>query len=131
MRTTGSTVDPFLVSGEAVDGALLALRERIRARWKLATTAGYGPRFLHSTGQLHKGDGGRGLFVQFWAAHPQDAAIPDQAGAASSAMTFGVLIDAQALGDRQALLDSRRRVIAFRFSGDVVEGLRQLTDGLA
>ena len=65
------------------DAALLALRTRIRDRLKLATTVGYGPRFLHSTGQLHKGDAGNGLFIQFTADSPQDAPIPDEAGSPS------------------------------------------------
>jgi transaldolase/glucose-6-phosphate isomerase len=108
------------------DAALLALRARLRDHLKLATTAGYGPRFLHSTGQLHKGDGGNGLFVQFTADSPQDVPIPDEAGSPRSSMTFGVLKMAQALGDKQALLDAGRRVIRFHLGTDVVGGLRLL-----
>ena len=47
-----------------IEAALQRLRTKVRDRFRLATTLGYGPRFLHSTGQLHKGDGGRGLFIQ-------------------------------------------------------------------
>ena len=110
----------------ATDAALKALRTAYRDRTRLATTVGYGPRFLHSTGQLHKGDAGRGLFVQFTADHPEDAPIPDEAGQPESSITFGVLIDAQALGDRQALLDNGRRVIRFHLGGDVVTALKRL-----
>ncbi len=108
------------------DAALLALRTRLRDHLKLATTVGYGPRFLHSTGQLHKGDAGNGLFIQFTADDSQDRAIPDEAGSPESTMSFGVLKMAQALGDKQALLDSGRRVIRFHLGDDVVGGLNLL-----
>ncbi len=108
------------------DEALQKLRTKIQTSLRLATTAGYGPRFLHSTGQLHKGDAGNGLFIQFTSDSMQDAAIPDEAGETRSAMTFGVLKLAQALGDRQALLDTGRRVIRFHLGGDVVGELLKL-----
>ncbi len=114
-----------------VDAALLEARMRIRARSKLTTTVGYGPRFLHSTGQLHKGDAGRGLFIQFTSDDPRDAPIPDEAGSPSSSTTFGVLKAAQALGDRQALLDARRWVIRFHFRRDIARQLHRLTEGVA
>ena len=110
--------------------ALQELRLRVRDRLGVATTAGYGPRFLHSTGQLHKGDGGGGLFVQITADPPEDVPIPDEAGAGESSLTFGALISAQALGDRQALLEAGRRVIRFHIGGDVDGGLRRLANGL-
>jgi len=112
------------------DAALLALRTRLRDRLRLATTVGYGPRFLHSTGQLHKGDSGNGLFIQFTANSPQDAAIPDEAGSPGSSMTFGVLKMAQVLGDKQALSDAGRRVIRFHLGDDVVGGLKLLAGAL-
>ena len=112
------------------DQALLNLRTRLRKRSRLATTVGYGPRFLHSTGQLHKGDAGKGLFIQFTSDTPEDAEIPDQAGASASSITFGVLKMAQALGDRQALLDNGRQVIRFHLGTDVVGGLRYLAETL-
>ncbi len=113
------------------DAALAALRVRLRDRTRLATTVGYGPRFLHSTGQLHKGDGGNGLFIQFTADDPRDAAIPDEAGLPESSISFGVLKMAQVLGDRQALLDAGRRVIRFHLGHDVVGGLKRLTEAMA
>jgi len=108
------------------DAALQNLRTKIQTRLHVATTVGYGPRFLHSTGQLHKGDAGNGLFIQFTSDPIQDVSIPDEAGAPKSAMTFGVLKLAQALGDRQALLNANRRVIRFHFSKDVVGELQKL-----
>jgi len=112
----------------ATTTALQALRIRLRDRYRLATTVGYGPRFLHSTGQLHKGDAGNGLFVQFTSDSPRDADIPDEPGMEESSITFGVLEIAQALGDRQALEDAGRRVITFHLGEEVSRGLRQLTE---
>ncbi len=109
-----------------VDAALGVLRHRIRERLHLATTVGYGPRYLHSTGQLHKGDAGRGLFVQFTADAPHDLFIPDEAGSPQASITFQTLKMAQALGDQQALLARGRRVIRFHLGMDVVAGLRRL-----
>lgn len=110
--------------------ALQRLRGKIQTGFRLATTVGYGPRFLHSTGQLHKGDAGHGLFIQITASDPQDLPIPDEAGSAASSMTFGVLKSAQALGDRQALLDAGRRVIRFHLNGDVAAGVNRLAEAL-
>ncbi len=143
---TGEALDAFLAQarrGDYValqayvqptaetDVALLALRTRLRDRLKLATTVGYGPRFLHSTGQLHKGDAGNGLFIQFTADPVRDAPIPDEAGSSHSSISFGLLEMAQALGDKQALRDAGRRVIRFHLGSDVVGGLDKLTRALA
>jgi transaldolase/glucose-6-phosphate isomerase len=113
-----------------VDAALRSLAARLRDETRLATTLGYGPRYLHSTGQLHKGDAGRGLFIQFTAYDPVDASIPDEAGAPRSSVSFGVLKTAQALGDRRALMDAGRRVIRFHLGKEVVAGLNRLSDTL-
>ncbi len=93
-------------------------------------TSGYGPRFLHSTGQLHKGDAGRGLFVQITADPAEDVPIPDEAGKAASSISFAVLELAQALGDRQALLENGRQVIRFHLTQDVQVGLARLLQAL-
>jgi transaldolase/glucose-6-phosphate isomerase len=116
----------YIPPGLASDASLLALRTGLRLRTHLAVTSGYGPRFLHSTGQLHKGDGGRGLFVQITADAPCDAPIPDKAGQPGSSISFAVLEQAQALGDRQALLENGRKVIRFHLAGDVQVGLARL-----
>lgn len=108
------------------DAALQALRKVLLERTGLATTVGYGPRFLHSTGQLHKGDAGHGLFLQLTADPVEDLPIPDQPGAEASSLTFGVLEAAQALGDRQALLDLGRRVLRIHLGTAVESGLKQL-----
>ena len=111
-----------------IDVALFLLRTRLRDQFRLATTVGYGPRFLHSTGQLHKGDSGRGLFIQLTADDPQDVSIPDELGRPDSSLTFGVLKAAQALGDQQALINTGRHVIRFHLGTDVVAGLKVLME---
>jgi hypothetical protein len=118
----------YLQPTEEIGAALQTLRIRLRDRLRLATTLGYGPRYLHSTGQLHKGDAGRGLFIQLSADDPQDAPIPDEAGSPASSITFGLLKTAQALGDAQALLAAGRRLIRFHLGGDVIGGLRRLAE---
>jgi transaldolase / glucose-6-phosphate isomerase len=109
-----------------IEAALQGLRTKVRDQFRLATTVGYGPRFLHSTGQLHKGDGGRGLFIQFTVDDSTDIPVPDEAGSPDSSLTFGLLKTAQAHGDQQALLDAGRRVIRFHLGRDAVKGLKAL-----
>lgn len=106
---------------------LQTLRTSIQKKYKVATTSGFGPRFLHSTGQLHKGDSGNGYFIQFISEVQKDAAIPDKAGDEKSSISFGVLIKAQALGDRQALLDNKRNVISFEFKNDLKDLLKAIS----
>jgi hypothetical protein len=78
--------------------ALTSLRLLLRDATRRATTVGYGPRFLHSTGQLHKGGAPIGWFIQLVAGRPSDLEIP------GSSFTFGQLVDAQALGDARSLV---------------------------
>ncbi len=116
----------YLAPSKQTTEALQRLRTGLRDRYRLATTVGYGPRFLHSTGQLHKGDAGNGFFIQFSADIPEDADIPSEAGQAKSSIRFGVLISAQAAGDRQALMDAGRPVIRFDLGPDPIQGLSKL-----
>jgi transaldolase/glucose-6-phosphate isomerase len=120
----------FLQPALEVTEALQALRTTLGERFRSATMLGFGPRYLHSTGQLHKGDAGKGLFVQFTADDPRDAEIPDEAGSAGSSMSFGVLKAAQAMGDRQALTRRGRKVIRFHLEGNPARGIRALAEGL-
>ena len=114
-------IQAYVQPTEKTTDALQRLRIKLRDRWKMATTVGYGPRFLHSTGQLHKGDAGKGLFIQFTADDPKDAPIPDEAGSSASSISFGVLKSAQALGDLRAMLYARRRVIRFHLGEDILD----------
>ena len=119
-------IQAYIQATPAADAALAALRQAIHLRTGLATTVGYGPRFLHSTGQLHKGDGGNGLFVQLVSDATEDVAIPDEAGAPASAMSFNVLKKAQALGDARALRAAHRRLIAFEVGTQPVAAIERL-----
>jgi hypothetical protein len=123
----------YIQPGEDATEALQALRTALRNKTRLATTLGYGPRFLHSTGQLHKGDRGNGIFIQFTAEDSQDLYIPDEAGKETSSITFGVLKTAQALGDFQALVNAKppRRVIRIHLGGDPIEKIKTLTKELS
>jgi glucose-6-phosphate isomerase len=122
-----SALQAYLTPSPGMDEALQRLRMQIRDRFHLVTTVGYGPRFLHSTGQLHKGDAGRGLFIQLTADNPRDAPIPDELGKQESALTFGILKQAQVLGDRQALLNAGRLAIRIHLHGDPADGISHLT----
>ena len=120
----------FLSPSPEIDEALRKLRDAIAAKYRLAVTAGYGPRYLHSTGQLHKGDSGKGLFIQLTADEKIDVDIPDEIGKADSSLTFGALKAAQAQGDWQALLDKGRRIIRFHWKTNAAAGLNTLAAGL-
>lgn len=107
------------------DARLASIRRLLRDRTRRATTAGYGPRFLHSTGQLHKGGAPIGWFLQLTADRPVDAPIPD------APYTFGRLIDAQAAGDFKALEDHDLPVLRVHLGEDVDAGLASLERVLA
>jgi len=125
------SIHAYLPPKPETSEVLERIQKRVRDRFRLATTVGYGPRFLHSTGQLHKGDAGNGLFIQLTADHPRDVPIPNEAGSSESSLSFGVLERAQALGDRQALLNVGRRVIHFHLGVDVLRGLERMAAALA
>ena len=90
-------IQAFIAPTPGRDQAIARIRAMLRDRTGRATTAGYGPRFLHSTGQLHKGGAPIGWFLQLTADHPDDRPIPGWP------YTFGQLIDAQAAGDFSAI----------------------------
>jgi transaldolase/glucose-6-phosphate isomerase len=110
----------YLTEGPAIEQALQRIRVRLRDSLKLATTLGYGPRFLHSTGQFHKGGPNTGLFLQLTADDIDDATVPGQP------YSFGTFKQAQALGDLEALRQHRRRVIRIHLGADANEGLAEL-----
>jgi transaldolase/glucose-6-phosphate isomerase len=100
--------------------ALQSVRVRLRDSLRLATTLGYGPRFLHSTGQLHKGGGNNGLFLQITADDTQDLPVPGEP------YTFSVLQRAQALGDLRSLMSKQRRVLKVHLGKDSREQLARI-----
>ena len=115
----------YVLQTPEVDQALEALRRKVTERHGIATTMGYDPRFLHSTGQLHKGGPGSGLFLQLTTDHTQDLSIP------GPSYTFGVLADAQALGDLQALRDAQRRAVRVDLGSDPEGSIRKMADQVA
>ena len=92
-----ASLQAYIAQTPARDVALAGIRTELRDATRRATTVGYGPRFLHSTGQLHKGGAPIGWFLQFVSEHAEDRAIPGKA------YSFGQLIDAQAIGDAQTI----------------------------
>jgi hypothetical protein len=114
-------VTPDPAAWAELERARLALRRRAR----LATAAGYGPRFLHSTGQYHKGGPNTGLYLQLVAGDAHDAPIPGQL------YSFGTLKRAQAEGDLLSLRSHGRRVLRVELGTDQLAGLRAVSDALA
>lgn len=108
--------------GETIDrNALLAeIRETIARERRVATTSGYGPRFLHSTGQLHKGGGDNGVFLQLTGGPGTDVPIPGEP------FTFGQLARAQAIGDFESLVSRNRRALSINLGTSIEDGLRKL-----
>jgi transaldolase/glucose-6-phosphate isomerase len=120
----------YLTPSDETDILLQVFRTRLRDRYRVPVTVGYGPRFLHSTGQLHKGDGGQGFFIQLTADDTDDVPIPDDPESATSSITFGILKTAQAMGDRQALTGRGRRVLRLHLGPDKIGRLALLTEGI-
>jgi glucose-6-phosphate isomerase len=120
-----AALQAYVAPGEAVWGDLQSLRLELRDSLRLATTLGYGPRFLHSTGQLHKGGPNRGLFLQLVGHDPVDVSIPGQP------YGFSVLKRAQARGDLGALRAHGCRALRVCLGDDVQGGLRRLTELVA
>lgn len=115
----------FIAPTPARDEAFARIRALLRDRTGRATTAGYGPRFLHSTGQLHKGGAPIGWFLQLTSDHPDDRPIPGWA------YTFGQLIDAQAAGDFAAIESHDLPIVRVHLGADVDAGLATLERALA
>jgi glucose-6-phosphate isomerase len=104
---------------------LETLRVALRNASRLATTTGFGPRFLHSTGQLHKGGPNTGLFVQITGDEGDELMIPGEK------YGFGALRRAQAAGDYQVLVKRERRVIRVHLGGDPAGGLDALIEAVS
>ncbi len=107
----------FIDMVEGFKEPLQGIRRHLLERRGLATTLGFGPRFLHSTGQLHKGGADNGVFVHFTAEDARDVPLPGRR------LTFAALKDAQALGDFEALGSRGRRAVRLHLRGDIRQGL--------
>jgi len=119
------TLQAYLHETESVSESLADIRQQVQDQLRIATTSGYGPRFLHSTGQYHKGGPNVGLFVQFTADHPQDLPLPGRT------YTFGTFENAQAQGDLKALRDSGRRAIHIHLGPNPEQALQTVRQALA
>ncbi len=111
----------FCAPSEEVDAAVAELRTAIRDARRTTTTFGYGPRYLHSTGQLHKGGPPTGLFIEFVHDGEEDVPIP------GAGYGFRHLKNAQAIGDLLTLRDHGRPAVQIRLEGDAAQGIRDLT----
>jgi hypothetical protein len=115
----------YLTESPELDAELSTLQAHIRDATKLGTTRGYGPRFLHSTGQFHKGGPNNGFFIQLTGKDKDDVQLPGRS------YTFGTFRDAQAIGDRQTLQKHGRRVIRVDLGSDPVAAVAHLVRGIA
>jgi glucose-6-phosphate isomerase/transaldolase/glucose-6-phosphate isomerase len=117
-------IQAYLTPTDDNEARLQRLRARIRDLRRVATTLGFGPRFLHSTGQLHKGGPPSGVFLQLTYAPSEDVPIPGQP------FTFGTLLAAQALGDLQSLQSRGLRAARVDLGHDASGGLERLINRL-
>ena len=114
----------FIEETPELDRKFQEFRVQLRDATRCAVTVGYGPRFLHSTGQLHKGGPDTGVFFQIIADDQTDFAIPGED------YTFSILKQAQALGDFRALSKRGRRVIGIEIDKDTLTGLEKLASDI-
>jgi glucose-6-phosphate isomerase/transaldolase/glucose-6-phosphate isomerase len=110
----------YIRQTRGTDDAMTEMRRKVMERYGIATTIGYGPRFLHSTGQLHKGGSDKGLFLQIITCHERDIPIPGMP------YTFGVIAAGQALGDFQALESLGRNITRIKLSTGDEKGILKL-----
>ena len=110
----------YVEMNEQNEKLLSSIREKVLLRSGAATCLGFGPRFLHSTGQAYKGGGNNGVVLQITSDDAFDLPVPGQK------YTFGVVKAAQARGDFQVLLDRGRRALRLHLGADVSEGLKKL-----
>ena len=101
---------------------LQQIRHKVFEEKLVATALGFGPRFLHSTGQAYKGGANNGVFLQITSDDAEDFDVPKQK------YTFGVVKSAQARGDFQVLLDRERRALRVHLGEDVKSGLEKILD---
>jgi transaldolase/glucose-6-phosphate isomerase len=112
----------YVEMSEAHDEQLQAVRHQVRDARHVATCLGYGPRFLHSTGQAYKGGPNTGVFLQITCDDAADLPVPGQK------YTFGVVKAAQARGDFQVLAERERRALRVHLGADVLAGLKRLSE---
>ncbi len=117
-------IHAYLPPSSDLEDGLESLRAAIEGRTGVSVSLGWGPRFLHSTGQFHKGGPNSGVFIQLVDEPGFDLAVPE------TDHTFGQIIAAQARGDLLALQDAGRRALSLSLGGDRMAGLSELVEGL-
>ncbi len=117
-------ITAYLQPTPHAEQTLSEIRALVRNARRVATTLGYGPRFLHSTGQFHKGGPARGVFLQVTSASAGDIIIPGRP------FTFAQLKHAQSIGDFQSLVSHGRPVVRVHLGEDVDAGLTMLVDAV-
>jgi transaldolase / glucose-6-phosphate isomerase len=115
----------YIEETPAIEARLQEIRTLLRDTTKCATTTGYGPRFLHSTGQMHKGGPDTGVFFQITAKDAHDFPVPEEP------YSFSILKQAQALGDFRSLVAHGRRALRVDLGADVLVGLQRLHELIA
>ncbi len=120
------SIQAYVDPAEENSKELLSLRAQLESISSVPVTLGFGPRFLHSTGQLHKGDSGEGFFIQIVSDNEDDLCIPDEVGSAESVFSFQVLKMAQATGDFRSLDEMGRGIIRIGITSDVSESIRKI-----
>jgi transaldolase/glucose-6-phosphate isomerase len=113
-------IQAYVAPSSGSEQALQAIRRSIKDYTGIPTTFGFGPRFLHSTGQLHKGGPNNVIFIQLVDQPARDLEVPE------TDFTFGRLISAQALGDHMALTSRQRRLVRIDLGCDALGGLAAL-----
>ncbi|HZW38970.1 MAG TPA: bifunctional transaldolase/phosoglucose isomerase [Ignavibacteriaceae bacterium] len=113
-------INAFIEMSEENEKLLNQVQNKLRNEFIVPVTLGFGPRFLHSTGQLHKGDNNSGLFIQFTDEIKNDVEVPGQG------YSFGILVHAQADGDLNALKNTDRRTLRVHYKGALKDALKKL-----
>ncbi len=126
-KTGYISIQAYVDPGEENSKELLSLRAQIERISSVPVTLGFGPRFLHSTGQLHKGDSGEGFFIQVVSQNANDLRIPDDVDSPESAFSFGILKMAQATGDFKSLNEKGREVVRIGIPSEVAENIVKIT----
>ncbi|UCE65146.1 MAG: hypothetical protein JSU85_09725 [Candidatus Zixiibacteriota bacterium] len=130
LRGSYISIQAYLDPVQQIRQLLDEFKTEVEKKLKLPVTVGFGPRYLHSTGQLHKGDSGKGFFIQLMEDYEPELLIPDDFGRPDGSIAFGALIKAQCIGDRKGLLQAKRNVLSIRFNADTIKGLERLISGL-
>lgn len=114
----------FVPYGDDIEKAIAQIRKNLFEKYQVTITNGFGPRFLHSTGQLHKGGSSECRFIQITSEIQNDVEVPNKG------YSFGTLITAQALGDLKALKNNQRKCMRINIKGNLVESLKIIANSI-